>query len=430
MTFINLLRTAWRGALANKLRAALTMLGIVIGVDSVIVMLALGNGARAAVDTNFRWLGSDEVQISERQVSKNGQLVPAGKLLAYQDGLALPAAVPAVDWVDMSVGGPGRVRYGRNVSNLTFEGVTADALRSLLSSGQVEPAHWPANRPFTAPDFMGEGRFFTPAEVLENAEVCVLGWRTANDLFEGDNPLGETVWVNRNPCTVIGVLIELVPSDPTQRYTSQVNEGVYLPISTAVKDQFATEPAVQIGAHVKDTNQIRQAQAAIASYLRGRHGVEKDDHGVYVDDFDMTTRDDVLGAQLAAARTFSLLLAAMAAVSLVVGGIGIMNVMLVSVSERTREIGIRLAVGAQPLDVVSQFVLEAVLISAAGGAAGSVAGILTIPLAASLNQGVALLEPGSIPLALGVALLTGIVFGIYPALRASRLDPMEALRYE
>jgi putative ABC transport system permease protein len=144
----------------------------------------------------------------------------------------------------------------------------------------------------------------------------------------------------------------------------------------------------------------------------------------------MTTRDDVLGAQLAAARTFSLLLAAMAVVSLVVGGIGIMNVMLVGVSERTREIGIRLAVGAQPLDVVSQFLLEAVLISAAGGVAGSVAGILTIPLAASLNQGVALLEPGSIPLALGVALLTGIVFGIYPALRAAQLDPIEALRYE
>src|SRR6266851_1018924 len=153
MTLTNLLRTAWRGALANKLRAALTMLGIVIGVDSVIVMLALGNGARAAVDTNFRWLGSDEVRISERQVTANGQLVPAGKMLVYSDGLGLPAAVPEVDWVDMSVGGPGRVRYGRNVSNLIFQGVTADALRSLLSSGQVEPAHWPADRRFTAPDF-------------------------------------------------------------------------------------------------------------------------------------------------------------------------------------------------------------------------------------------------------------------------------------
>ena len=430
MTFLNLLRTAWRGALANKLRAALTMLGIVIGVDSVIVMLALGNGARAAVDTNFRWLGSDEVRISERQVNKNGQLAPAGKQLVYEDGLGLPAAVPLVDWVDMSVGGPARVRYGRNVSNLVFQGVTADALRSLLASGQVEPAHWPSDRPFTAPDFVGEGRFFSPAEVVEDADVCVLGWRTAQDLFEGDNPLGETVWVNRRPCAVIGVLIELMPSDPQQRYTSQVNDGVYLPISTAVKNLFSSEPPVQIGAHVRDTNQLRQAQAAMAQYLRGRHAVQKDDQGNFQDDFDLTTRDDVLGAQLAAARTFSLLLAAMAVVSLVVGGIGIMNVMLVSVSERTREIGIRLAVGAQPADVVSQFLLEAVLISAAGGLAGSVAGILTIPLAASLNQGVALLELSSLPLAIGVALFTGIVFGLYPALRAARLDPIEALRYE
>jgi putative ABC transport system permease protein len=430
MTVTNLLRTAWRGALANKLRAALTMFGIVIGVDSVIVMLALGNGARAAVDTNFRWLGSDEVRISMRQVLRNGQLVPAGKPLVYEDGLGMAAAVPLVNWVDMSVGGPGRVRYGRNVGQVIFQGVTADALRSLLSGGQVEPAHWPADRLFTAPDFIGEGRFFTPAEVLESADVCVLAWRTARDLFEGDNPLGETAWINRRPCAVIGVLIELVPSDPQQRYTSQVNDGIYLPISTAVKNLFSAEPAVQIGAHVKDSSQMRQAQAAIAAYLRGRHAVEKDEQGVYQDDFDQTTRDDVMGAQLAAARTFSLLLVAMAVVSLVVGGIGIMNVMLVSVSERTREIGIRLAVGAQPLDVVSQFLLEAVLISAAGGVAGSVAGILTIPLAASLNQGVALLEPGSIPLALGVALLTGIVFGIYPALRAAQLDPIEALRYE
>jgi putative ABC transport system permease protein len=430
MTFSNLLRTAWRGALANKLRAALTTLGIVIGVDSVIVMLALGNGARAAVDTNFRWLGSDEVRVSERQVMKVGQLVPAGKMLVYQDGLGMAAAVPLVDWVDMSVGGAGRVRYGRNVSQVIFEGVTADALRSLLSSGQVEPAHWPDGSQFRAPDFVGEGRFFTPAEVLEGAEVCVLGWRTARDLFEGDNPLGETAWVNRRPCTVIGVLIELVPSDPQQRYTSQVNDGVYLPISTAVRNLFSTEPAVQIGAHVRDSSQIRLAQAAIAGYLRGRHAVQKDEQGLYQDDFDMTTRDDVLGAQLAAARTFSVLLAAMAVVSLAVGGIGIMNVMLVSVSERTREIGIRLAVGAQPLDVIGQFLLEAILISAAGGLAGSVVGVLTIPLAASLNQGVALLEPGSLPLALGVALLTGIVFGMYPALQAARLDPIEALRYE
>jgi putative ABC transport system permease protein len=173
-----------------------------------------------------------------------------------------------------------------------------------------------------------------------------------------------------------------------------------------------------------------EAKAQMAHYLRQRHQVEKDEKDEYQDDFNLTTRSDILGAQQEAARTFSLLLAAMAVVSLVVGGIGIMNVMLVSVTERTREIGIRLAVGAHQRDIVAQFLLEAILISAGGGILGVATGIVTIPLAATLNQGIALLAPSSIPLAFVIALLTGLVFGLYPALRAARLDPIEALRYE
>ena len=176
-------------------------------------------------------------------------------------------------------------------------------------------------------------------------------------------------------------------------------------------------------AYVKDESQIDAVKPQITDYLRQRHAVEKDANGVYQDDFVLTTRNDILGAQQDAARTFSILLAAMAVVSLVVGGIGIMNVMLVSVTERTREIGIRLAVGAHKGDIVRQFLLEAVLISAFGGLFGIALGIFAIPVAASLNQGVALLAPNSIPLALGVALLTGILFGLYPAARASRAGP-------
>jgi putative ABC transport system permease protein len=172
------------------------------------------------------------------------------------------------------------------------------------------------------------------------------------------------------------------------------------------------------------------ARQQITDYLRSRHAVGKDEIGEWEDDFEMTTRQDILGAQQQAARTFSFLLAAMAAISLVVGGIGIMNVLLVSVTERTREIGVRLAVGARPQDIISQFLLEAVLISGLGGVLGIAVGVLSIPLVANLNQGVALLSPGSIPLAFGVSLLTGLIFGLYPALRAARLDPIEALRYE
>jgi putative ABC transport system permease protein len=208
------------------------------------------------------------------------------------------------------------------------------------------------------------------------------------------------------------------------------NEALYLPISTAILNLFDEEPSVQIIARVGDESQMATARQQIIDYLRQRHGVGKDDLGDWEDDFELTTRQEILGAQQAAARTFAFLLAAMATVSLVVGGIGIMNVMLVSVTERTREIGVRLAVGAQSSDIVRQFLLEAVLISAAGGLLGTAVGILSVPVAASLNRGVALLDARSIPLAFGVALLTGLVFGLYPAVRASRLDPIEALRYE
>jgi putative ABC transport system permease protein len=294
----------------------------------------------------------------------------------------------------------------------------------------VQPVNWPDGVPLTPEGFLGSGRFFTPSEVIANADMCVLGHKTAEDLFEGDEPLDELIWVNRRKCLVIGVLAELEVINPALRNQIRPNEALYLPISTAILNLFDEEPSVQIIARVSDESQMATARQQIIAFLRERHGVGQDEFGDYEDDFELTTRQEILGAQQAAARTFAFLLAAMATVSLVVGGIGIMNVMLVSVTERTREIGVRLAVGAQSGDIVRQFLLEAVLISAAGGLLGTAVGILSVPLAASLNRGVALLDPRSIPLAFGVALLTGLVFGLYPAVRASRLDPIEALRYE
>jgi putative ABC transport system permease protein len=258
----------------------------------------------------------------------------------------------------------------------------------------------------------------------------VLGYLTALDLFNGDDPVGQTIWIERTRCTVIGIMAELESTDVQQRYRSSPNEGLLMPISTAIQTLYEEEPSVYMTAHVTDASRIEEAKEQITAYLRVRHQVEQDAEGNYLDDFDMTTRNDILGQQQEAAQTFSLLLAAMAVVSLIVGGIGIMNVMLVSVTERTREIGVRLAVGAKQFDIVSQFLLEAMVISASGGLAGIIIGILAIPLAAALNQGVALLYPGSIPLAFGVAVLTGVAFGLYPALRAAQLDPIEALRYE
>jgi putative ABC transport system permease protein len=311
-----------------------------------------------------------------------------------------------------------------------FRGTDAGALLGVIAEGEVQPVGWPADQPLTSQAFIGQGRFFTETEVLNGDAVCVLGYQTALDLFQGDDPIGETVRINREPCQVIGVLAEVEAVSVQDRINTRPNEALYLPISFAIQNLFDEEPWVTVIAHVTDVSRMEDAKAQIAAYLRERHGITQGPEGEYADDFHVTTKQDVLGAQLESAATFSLLLTALAIVSLVVGGIGIMNVMLVSVSERTREIGVRMAVGARSQDVVAQFLLEAVLLSAGGGLLGIAIGILTVPIAASLNQGVALLDPRSVPLAFGVALVTGLVFGLYPAVRASRLDPIEALRYE
>jgi putative ABC transport system permease protein len=426
----DLLRTSLRGVSANKLRAALTMLGIIIGVASVIAMLALGNGARAAVESRFRFLGANQVQISTQMAFDNDELVTAGKELTYEDGLLMPSEVALVSRVDMAINAPAKARNGRATLDLTIAGVTGSALESVVSAGEVQPVNRQDGEVLTLESYLADGRFFTDLEVLENGPVCVLGSQTATDLFGGDHPLGQTIWVNRKRCEVIGVLSELEVLDESQRYRSNPNLNLFMPISTVIQMFYEEEPSVMLTAFVKDESRMEEAKAQIKAYLRQRHEILPDANGEYVDDFNLTTRKDILGAQQEAANTFSLLLAAMAIVSLIVGGIGIMNVMLVSVTERTREVGVRLAVGARSRDIVLQFLLEAILISIGGGVLGVALGILSIPLAASLNSGLAVLEPGSIPLALLVAVIVGILFGIYPALRAAQLDPIEALRYE
>jgi putative ABC transport system permease protein len=430
MSLLDLLRTSWRGALANKLRAILTMLGIIIGVASVIAMLALGNGARAAVEARFRSLGANQVQISEAMSFDDGQIEQAGEILSYEDGLLMSEGADMVDHVDMSIGASGKARFGRATLDIQISGVTANAPENLATAGQVQPVGWPEGVAFTMNDLLADGRFFTPAEVLEKAPVCVIGWQTAIDLFGGDDPIGQTIRVNRSRCEVIGLITELESVDESERYRSDPNSILMMPISTVIDMFYEEEPSVQITAYVTDESRMDEAKAQIKEYLRERHKIEPDSEGEYIDDFNLTTRKDILGAQQEAANTFSLLLAAMATVSLIVGGIGIMNVMLVSVTERTREVGVRMAVGARSLDIILQFLLEAILISVGGGLIGVVMGILSIPIAASLNQGMALLEPASIPLALAVSIVVGVLFGIYPALRAARLDPIEALRYE
>lgn len=430
MTLIDLLLSAFRSIKSNKLRTVLTMLGVIIGVASVIAMLALGNGARAAVDSTFNFMGANQIQLGQRFSMQEGEYKATGKNLTYLDGLNMLDAAPLVERVDMSIGKTLKARYNRNTLEINATGVTSDYLENMGANLKIQPANLPEGQPFLAQNLISEGRFFSKDEVLAGAPVCMLGYQTAMDLFFGDNPVGETIWLDRTRCLVIGVLSELESTDIKNKYKTDVNQMLLLPISTVIQTLYEEEPSIYMSVYARDARLIDETKQQIVDFLRKSHQIEQDENGEYQDDFVMTTRKDILGHQQEAARTFSLLLAAMAIVSLVVGGIGIMNVMLVSVTERTREIGVRMAIGAKEKDIIFQFMIEAVLISISGGLIGIVAGILAIPVAASLNNGIALLMPGSIPLAFAVALLTGVLFGLYPAFRAAHLDPIEALRYE
>jgi ABC-type antimicrobial peptide transport system permease subunit len=430
MRFNHLLWTSWRGISGNALRAALTALGVMIGVASVIVTLALGNGACAAVEASFRYLGSNEVQLSTKMEYKDGNYQEKGKKLTYEELLHLPEYASLVQDVEMSVGRTVKTRRGRNVVDVNLSGTTASAVTALVRSGFSQPIGWEGKRALTAADFLTDGRFYTPAEVLQNEAVCVLANQTADDLFPAEEPVGAMVWIDRKPYTVIGVLTKLEAVNPDERAYDKSNEGIYIPIGSAIQNLYDKEPSVNADVMIYQAAKMDEAKKQISDYLRQKHAIMADEQNHYEDDFTLTTKQDLLGAQQEAARTFSVLLTAMAIVSLTVGGIGIMNVMLVSVTERTREIGVRLAMGATRRDIVLQFLFEAMMLSAASGVAGIVCGIIIIPLVASFNQGVALLAPESIPLSFGVALLTGVSFGLYPALRAARLDPIMALGYE
>ncbi|UCC76597.1 MAG: ABC transporter permease, partial [Anaerolineales bacterium] len=296
MLIHDIFATALRGVAANKLRAALTTLGIIIGVASVIATLALGNGARAAVEASFRFLGSDEIQIRAKKAIEDGELVPFGKPLTYEDGLLMATNVELVDRVDVFVQGKGKVRHGRSVLDMVITGASADLPLSVIAGRQIQPVGWPEGRPLSVEDFFAQGRFFTAEEALRDAEVCVLGQQTAQDLFEGDDPLGETVWVNRQPCLVIGLLAELEAADPQLRHQSKTNDVLVMPIGAAIHNLYDQEPMVEITAHVSDESQMAVAKAQIATYLRQRHGVEKDSEYSWLDDFTLTTKQDVLGA--------------------------------------------------------------------------------------------------------------------------------------
>ena len=341
MRFWDSVLTALESLLHNKLRSFLTALGIIIGVASVIVMVALGTGAQEAVQSRFRGLGSNEMTISGRRQFGFGNQATNSKSITYAEAVGLRDLAHVVS-VQASLSGTSTVVRGReSLADTTVLGVAADWIKTQNAG------------------YVARGEFFNENDVDEKTRVAIIGTTVANQLFADEDPLGQEFRIDKLRFQVIGVIKEIDTTDPRV----DPNNQVILPIATAISDLFGTNRSVSVRLKVDSESNIASVTDAIKKYFREVHDTPDESQ----EDVEVFSLNSITSAQSQSAQTFALLLVGMAAVSLVVGGIGIMNVMLVSVTERTREVGLRLAIGAQGWDIVQQFLIEAVTLSLSGG---------------------------------------------------------------
>ncbi len=407
MDLRNTLRIALTALRRNKVRSSLTMLGVIIGVASVIAMIALGSGARAVIDEQIQSQGTNVIYVSAGSFGHGPGLARGGAgsitTLTLADAQAILDEVPQVGAMSPVVRGRAQMIAGNQNWNTSVEGAGVDYL-------QVR--NWP----------LAAGAMFTPRDVTLADKVCLLGATVAETLFPGEDPVGQIVRVKNLPFRVAGVLAEKGQG----QWGQDQDDLIIAPYTTIQKKLLGITSIQSVALSARSADAVEQAAVSITRLLRQRHRISNPED----DDFTVRTVEEMAATRVAMAQTMTGLLMSVASVSLLVGGIGIMNIMLVSVTERTREIGLRMAVGARTRDILRQFLAEAVTLSVIGGAFGVVLGSLASQTLTRLLGWPTLITPSSILVAFAFAGVVGVFFGYYPARKAASLDPIEALRYE
>ena len=408
MNLLSAGKVSFRSLRANKMRSALTMLGMIIGVGAVIVMVAIGEGANQRISAQIASIGSNLLLVLPGSTTSGGLRSGFGGVptLTMADARAIGRELPAVRMTSPTSRSSGPVVYGNQNWSTILQGGWPEFL---------EMREWKTV----------SGRAFNAQETEAASKVCVLGQTVAENLFGSEDPVGKIVRIKRSPFTVVGVLERKGQSPQGQ----DQDDIVILPITTLQKKLAGSAHAGMVGVimvQAIDGENVKEAERQVTTLLRQRHRIGPGQD----DDFSVRNLSEMLALAESATRIMSLLLGGIASVSLIVGGIGIMNIMLVSVTERTREIGIRMAVGARERDILSQFLIEAVLLALTGGAVGIVLGAAGALLTSRYAGWSTVISPSAVLLAFGFSAAVGIFFGFYPARKASRLDPIEALRYE
>jgi len=400
-----IVRVAMRALVRNKMRSALTILGIIIGVGAVICTVAIGEGASRQVQEQIRSLGDNLLFISAGSVNRGGVRMGAiaTKTLTLADAKAIEDQIDLVKAVSPGVGAAVQVVHGSENWSTQARGVGPDYLSI---------RRWP----------VADGSNFSIRDVDAASNVCLLGGTVVQNVFGNQDPVGQTIRVGNLPFTVIGVLAQKGQSP----FGQDEDDTILMPYTTVQKKLSGIDWLQYIMCSATSQDVIPVAEKQIGALLRERHRLRANEE----DDFIIRSSDALAQAQEQSGRVMTLLLASIASVSLLVGGIGIMNIMLVSVTERTREIGVRMAVGATEEDVARQFLSEAIVLSLIGGAMGVVLGVVGSRVVTDMMRWPTSIPMESILIAVLFSAAIGIAFGYYPARKASRMDPIEALRYE